>query len=91
MAIKTIKVKCPNCRSDQVAKNGRNQIGKQTYICKNPDCFRRSFTEKYTNRGVLPEVRKQALEMSEYRGPCTTGRILGISRNTVASIRKKGT
>ena len=48
---------CPDCQSDRVAKNGRQQ-GKQRYICRG--CGRQ-FLDRYTQRGYPLEIRQQCL------------------------------
>ncbi len=63
MATWKITVTCPHCGSEDVTKQGRKN-GKQTYLCKNPDCPKKYFTELYTNKGCDPDVRKQVLMMT---------------------------
>ena len=83
-------VKCPNCGSEKVSKNGHNKTGKQVYSCNNTDCNRSSFVETYTYDGYNPEVRTKVLKMAvDGNGIRATGRILGISKDTVTSILKK--
>jgi transposase-like protein/AcrR family transcriptional regulator len=50
---------CPDCKSDRVAKNGRQQ-GKQRYICKG--CGRQ-FLDRYTQRGYPLEIRQKCLDL----------------------------
>jgi AcrR family transcriptional regulator len=50
---------CPDCQSDRVAKNGRQQ-GKQRYICRG--CGRQ-FLDRYTPRGYPLEIRQQCLTL----------------------------
>jgi AcrR family transcriptional regulator/transposase-like protein len=50
---------CPDCQSDRVAKNGRQQ-GKQRYICRG--CGRQ-FLDRYTPRGYPLEVRQRCLNL----------------------------
>jgi transposase-like protein len=90
MAVSMTKVKCPFCGSERVSKNGHNKTGKQIYRCNNPECQRTNFVEEYTYKGCNPEVRKQVLKMSvDCTGTRATGRILGISKDTVTAILKK--
>jgi len=50
----------------------------------------RNFIEQYTHKAYLPEVRNQVLKMSvDGTGTRATGRILGISKDTVTAILKK--
>jgi AcrR family transcriptional regulator/transposase-like protein len=53
------KMICPDCQSDRVAKNGRQQ-GKQRYICKG--CGRQ-FLDRYTPRGYPQEIRQKCLNL----------------------------
>ena len=90
MATKTVTVKCPHCGSEKVSKNGHNKTGKQVYNCNNTECDRRNFVEEYTYKAYNPEVRKQVLKMAvDCTGTRATGRILGISKDTVTAILKK--
>ena len=90
MATKTETVRCPFCGSEQVSKNGHNKTGKQVYNCNNPECGHRNFVEEYTYKAYNPEVREQVLKMAvDCTGTRATGRILGISKDTVTAILKK--
>ncbi len=90
MTTKTVTVRCPFCGSEEVSKNGHNRTGKQVYNCNNPECTHRSFVEEYTYKAYKPEVRRQVLEMAvDCTGTRATGRILGISKDTVTAILKK--
>ena len=90
MVTKTIIVKCPHCGSEKVSKNGHNKTGKQVYNCNNSECSHRNFVEEYTNKGYDPKVREKVLKMAvDCTGTRATGRILGISKDTVTSILKK--
>jgi AcrR family transcriptional regulator/transposase-like protein len=50
---------CPDCQSDRVAKNGRQQ-GKQRYVCRG--CGRQ-FLDRYTPRGYPLEIRQRCLTL----------------------------
>jgi transposase-like protein len=90
MATKIVTITCPFCGSERVSKNGHNKTGKQVYNCNNPECNHRNFVEEYTNKGYDPKVRKQVVEMAvNGTGTRATGRILGISKDTVTSVLKK--
>lgn len=83
-------VKCPHCGSENISKNGHNKTGKQVYNCKNKECKHHNFVDSYTYKAYKPEVRKQVLKMAvDCTGTRATGRILGISKDTVTSILKK--
>jgi len=90
MVSKIVKVTCPFCGSDKVSKNGHNKTKKQVYNCNNKACDHRNFIEQYTHKAYLPEVRNQVLKMAvDGTGTRATGRILGISKDTVTAILKK--
>ena len=90
MVSKVIVIRCPFCGSDKVSKNGHNKTGKQVYNCNNPECTHRNFVEQYTHKAYLPDVREQVLKMTvNGNGARATGRILGISKDTVTAILKK--
>jgi transposase-like protein len=90
MAIKTERVQCPFCGSENVSKNGHNKTGKQVYNCMNNECTHRNFVEQYTYNAYKPEIRNQVLKMAvDCTGTRATGRILGISKDTVTAILKK--
>jgi transposase-like protein len=90
MVTKTVIVKCPDCGSEKVSKNGHNKTGKQVYRCNNSECSRYSFVEEYKYKAYIPEVRKQILKMAvDGTGTRATGRLLGISKDTVTTVLKK--
>ena len=90
MASKVIAVRCPFCGNDKISKNGHNKTGKQVYNCNNSECKHRNFIEQYTHKAYLPQIREQVLKMTvNDNGTRATGRILGISKDTVTAILKK--
>ena len=83
-------IKCPHCGSENISKNGHNKKGKQRYNCKNKECKKRTFILDYEKKGYDPKVRQQVLILAtEGTGTRATGRILGISKDTVTAILKK--
>jgi AcrR family transcriptional regulator len=74
------KMICPDCQSDRVAKNGRQQ-GKQRYICRG--CGRQ-FVDRYADRGYPLEIKQKCLALHRagvsYR---EIERTTGVSHNTV--------
>ena len=90
MVTKTVTIKCPHCGSEQVSKNGHNKTGKQVYRCNNPECVHQYFMEEYTNKAWDPKIREQVLKLTiDCTGTRATGRILGISKDSVTAILKK--
>ncbi len=89
MVKKEIIVRCPFCNSENVSKHGHNKTGKRVYHCKNAECTHKYFVEEYTYKAYNPEVRQQVLQMAvDGTGTRATGRILGISKDTVTAILK---
>jgi len=90
MVKQIVKVRCPCCGSEKVSKNGYNRAGKQVYNCNNHECTRHNFVAYYSYKAYEPEIRKQVLKMAvDCTGIRATGRILGISKDTVTAILKK--
>jgi len=85
-----ITVRCPHCESEQIVKRGKTHCGTQRYLCQNTACARGSFLLDYRNRGCLPEVKQQIIDMSLHAsGVRDTARVLPISTDTVLSELKK--
>ena len=60
----TIPVQCPHCHSTEVIKAGKQATGAQRYQCQNGQCARRIFLLQYQDRGRVPEVRRQVVDMA---------------------------
>lgn len=74
---------CPSCNSTNVVKNGKNEEGKQRYLCCNCEYLRRSFIRAYSYRGYLPQVKQQISDMAvNDSGIRDTARVLKISPTT---------
>ena len=85
-----IAVQCPYCQSEQIVKRGKTRRGTQRYLCQNIACTQGSFLLDYRNRGCLPEVKHQIIDMSlNASGIRDTARVLRISTDTVLSELKK--
>lgn len=73
-------MKCVNCGSDRVAKNGHRH-GKQRYICR---ACGKQFAARYSVRGYPPEVKQKCLALHQqgisFR---EIERQTGVSHNTV--------
>jgi insertion element IS1 protein InsB len=83
-------VRCPHCHSEQIVKRGKTRRGKQRYLCQNTACTQGSFLLDYRNRGCLPEVKHQIIDMSlNASGIRDTARVLRISPDTVLRELKK--
>src|SRR2546428_1639096 len=85
-----VTVHCPHCDSEQIVKRGKTCRGTQRYLCQNTACLIGSFLLHYRNRGCLPEVKQQIIDMSlNASGVRDTARSLHISPTTVLSALKK--
>jgi transposase-like protein len=86
----TIPVQCPQCHSTEIIKAGKQAPGAQRYQCQNGQCARRIFLLQYQDRGRVPEVRRQVVDMAlNGSGVRDTARVLGISPTTVIAVLKK--
>jgi AcrR family transcriptional regulator len=73
-------MKCLNCDSDRVSKNGHRH-GSQRYVCK--DCGKQ-FAQAYAPRGYPPQVKQQCLALHQQGiGFREIERQTGVSHNTV--------
>ena len=85
-----IAVQCPYCQSEQMVKRGKTRRGTQRYLCQHIACTPGSFLRDYRNRGCLPEVKHQIMDMRlNASGIRATARVLRISTDTVLSELKK--
>lgn len=86
----TLSVKCPYCQSLDVIKAGKQPNGAQRYRCRNLDCPRTIFQLDYHDKGRLPDIKRQVVDMAlNGSGVRDTARILNISTDTVISELKK--
>ena len=86
----SVPVQCPHCQSTEVIKAGKQANGAQRYQCQNEQCERRIFLLHYQDRGRLPEVRRQVVDMAlNGSGIRDTARVLQISLTTVLAMLKK--
>jgi len=73
-----------------VIKAGKQSNGTQRYQCQNGKCARRIFLLQYQNRGRVPEVRRQVVDLAiNGSGIRDTARVLRISPTTVIAVIKK--
>jgi insertion element IS1 protein InsB len=86
----SVPVQCPHCLSTEVIKAGKQANGTQRYQCQNARCERRIFLLQYQDRGRVPEVRRQVVDLAlNGSGIRDTARVLRISPTTVIAILKK--
>ena len=85
-----VDVLCPECGSLEVVRFGKQPNGEQRYRCNNDSCDRKIFLLNYSDKGRIPEVRRQVVDMAmNGSGIRDTARVLGISQSTVLDILKK--
>jgi insertion element IS1 protein InsB len=85
-----VPVQCPHCHSTEVIEAGRQTNGAQRYQCQNRQCARRIFLLQYQDRGRVPEVRRQVVDMAlNGSGIREAARVLRISPTTVIAVLKK--
>ena len=86
----TIKVKCPYCGSEDIVLYGKHRTGRQRYLCRNEACTHKTFQVEYKNKACKPGVKEKIIEMAmNGAGTHDTGRVLGISKDTVTAVLKK--
>src|SRR4249920_2011142 len=86
----SVPVQCPYCHSTEVIKAEKQANGAQRYQCQNEQCGRRIFLLQYQDRGRVPEVRRQVVDMViNVSGIRDTARVLRISPTTVIAVLKK--
>jgi insertion element IS1 protein InsB len=85
-----VPVQCPQCQSMAVVKYGKQPNGTQRYRCQNLDCARRIFLLAYQDKGRLPEVKRQIVDLTlNGSGVRDIVRVLGVSSATVIGTLKK--
>jgi insertion element IS1 protein InsB len=82
---------CPHCQSTEVIKAGKQANGAQRYQCQNMQCARRIFLLHYHDRGRVPEIRRQVVDLAlNGSGIRDTARVLcGHCPTTVIAVWKK--
>ena len=85
-----VPVQCPHCHSTEVIKAGKQANRAQRYRCQNEQCVRRIFLLHYQDRGRVPEIRRQVVDMAlNGSGIRETARVLRISPTTGIAVLKK--
>ena len=59
-----VYVHCPECQSIDVVQYGKQANGTQRYRCNNRDCPRTIFLLQYSDKGRLPAVKQQIVDMT---------------------------
>ena len=85
-----VSVQCPYCQNTEVIKAGKQANGTQRYQCQNGRCTRRIFLLQYQDRGRIPDIRRQVVDLAiNGSGVRDTARVLQISTATVIQEMKK--
>src|SRR5229473_5003273 len=85
-----VQVQCPDCHSTDVVQYGKQANGTQRYRCNNRDCSRTIFLLQYHDKGRLPAVKQQIVDMTlNGSGVRDIVRVLGVSSATVIDVLKK--
>ena len=85
-----VHVQCPQCQSSKVVQYGKQAHGTQRYRCNNQDCPRTTFLLQYHDKGRLPAVKQQSVDMTlNGSGVRDIVRVLGVSSATVIDVLKK--
>ncbi|TAE28229.1 MAG: IS1 family transposase [Candidatus Kapaibacterium sp.] len=82
-----ILVRCPDCDSENIKRNGKSKIHQQRYSCK---CCKRSFQRQYQRKAWMPEVRRMVVRMTMHNsGIRDIEDVLDIHRDSVmAAIQR---
>jgi len=59
-----IPVTCPDCKSENVGRNGHDQKGVQRYLCRNAECSRKTFALEYTYIAYEKGIKQKVLDMT---------------------------
>ncbi len=85
-----VQVQCPDCQRADVVQYGKQANGTQRYRCDNPDCPRTIFLLQYRDKGRLPAVKQQIIDMTlNGSGVRDIVRVLRVSSATVIDVLKK--
>ena len=85
-----VQVRCPDCYSTDVVQYRKQANGTQRYRCNNRNCPRTIFLLQYQDKGRLPAVRQQIVDMTlNGSGVRDIVRVLRVSSATVIDVLKK--
>ena len=85
-----VQVQCPDCYSTDVVQYGKQANGTQRYRCNSRDCPRTIFFLQYQDKGRLPAVKQQIIDMTlNGSGVRDIVRVLRVSSATVIDVLKK--
>ena len=79
-----VPMQFPQCQSIAVVKYGKQPNGTQRYGCQNSDRARHIFLSAYRDKGRLPVVKRQIVDLTLHgSGVRDIVRVLGVSSATV--------
>ena len=85
-----VAVQCPECGSRAIVKYGWQANDEQGYRRNNLSCERKIFLLQYPDKGWVPEVKQQIVEMAlNGSGIRDTARVLGVSPTIGMTTLKK--
>jgi transposase-like protein len=85
-----VQVQCPDGHSTDVVEYGKQANGTPRYRYNNLDCSRTIFLIQYPDKGRLPAVNQQIVDMTlNGSGVRDIVRVLGVSSATVIAMLKK--
>ena len=83
----TTPINCHYCTQNDLAKNGKTSKGVQRWRCNRcKKYFQLAYKHIARKQGIKEKIIEQTLSSSGVRD---TGRVLGISEDTVTSVLKK--
>jgi insertion element IS1 protein InsB len=85
-----IEVKCPICKQSHVVKHGVDAKGKQRFLCRNPDCLKKTFQLDYELKAKYEDTTEKIIEHAmNASGIRDTARVMKISPTTVIERLKQ--
>ena len=80
----------PECQRIDGVQDGKPANGTQRYRCHHRDCPRTLFLIQYADKGRLPAVKQQVVDMTLHgSGGREIVRVLGVSSASVIKVIKK--
>ena len=85
-----VAVRCPQCQSSEVVRQGKSTNGKQRFRCLETACPYQTFSLNLAYPGRNREVKQQIVEMTLHgSGVRDIARVLRVSTSTVIRELKK--
>ena len=85
-----ISVLCPDCKSEDIVRQGKTKNDIQVYRCRNSKCTRTKFQLEYKNKACYPGTTEKIVNHAiNGSGIRDTSEVMGISTSTVIKRLKK--